>query len=94
MSPGAPAIKGLLFDKDGTLFDYQTTWGIVRLFSLVEDVLIGVISSSQFVGARVPLTKCVGPFLAIGGGGHLVAAGAEQVYGFIMDCQKPLGLAG
>lgn len=27
MSPRVPAIKGLLFDKDGTLFDYQTTWG-------------------------------------------------------------------
>jgi len=68
--------------------------GIVRLFSSTEDLPIGVTSSSQFVGARVPLMKCGGWFQAIAGGGHQGAAGAEQVCSFVMRGRKPLRLTG
>ena len=30
MSAGRPAIRGILFDKDGTLVDYEATWGPIN----------------------------------------------------------------
>jgi len=53
-----------------------------------------VASSGQFISAFVPLTKYCGPFLAIDCGGDFATAGAAQLYGFIMEGQKLLGLAG
>ncbi|MGB3147632.1 MAG: HAD family hydrolase, partial [Paracoccaceae bacterium] len=43
-----PAIKGLLFDKDGTLFDFQATWG-----GWTERVIVELSSGSAALADRL-----------------------------------------
>lgn len=67
---------------------------IVRLISAAGKSSIRVASNVQFCSVLVPVEKCSCSFLAIGRGGHLVAAWTEQVRRFIMGCQKSLRLTG
>lgn len=81
MTPSAPAIKGLLFDKDGTLFDYQTTWGPWATGFIAElskgdphlrDVIAGALEFDLTAGAFRPESR-------------FIAGTTDEVLGIILD---------
>lgn len=72
----------------------STPSGIVKLLPNAEKLAVYVSSCGEFTHVFVPLTKCVSSVLTEGCCVHLMAAGAEQVRGFLMDSKEPLRLVG
>lgn len=74
MKPVSP-IKGILFDKDGTLFDFQATWGVwAQGFFL--DLAQGDVQLAAEMGAKLGYDYAAGKFLK---GSIVIAHTAEEV---------------
>ncbi|HET7409255.1 MAG TPA: HAD family hydrolase, partial [Paracoccaceae bacterium] len=72
MAPGR--IRGLLFDKDGTLFDFAATWAVVT------ERLLDVLAPDA--EARVPMGHAVGYDAAT----RRFVPGSPMVAGTVQDC--------
>lgn len=81
MSPSSLAIKGLLFDKDGTLFDYQTTWG-PWASGFIADLSKGDPHLSDVIAGALEFDLKTGTFRPQS---HFIAGTTDQVLAIILD---------
>lgn len=81
MSSTSPAIKGLLFDKDGTLFDYQTTWGPWAT-GFISELSKGDPDLRDMIARALEFDLNTGNFRPES---HFVAGTSEKVLAVILD---------
>ncbi len=74
------AIKGLLFDKDGTLFDYQTTWGSWAE-GFIDKLSKGDVCLAQQIADVLEFDRLSGKFRLES---QFIAGTSEQVLGLIL----------
>lgn len=73
-------IRGIVFDKDGTLFDFRATWG-VWVQRLLHDLAPGDAAAAAALGRRIGFDPRDGGFAA---DGPLVSGTPEEILGALL----------
>ena len=80
------SIKGLVFDKDGTLFDYQTTWGPWATY-FINELSKGDPQLAKLIADALEFDRDAGKFRPHS---HFIAGTTEQVLEVVLSAMPSM----